>query len=220
MKRLFFILIFLAFSVPGFNQEFDYYSDFNKIRKETKKKKSATNYEKLLDRYLKPDTTLSDFEVLSLMIGFVNQKQYDPLLISAYTAELYELNRAEQYDTALIKAKNLFQIYPLSEQLLVETAYSLFGLNQLDSAKYYGRLQKSLLRAMNISGDGLTKESPIFSLDKIACQNYVLLYLRRGLGFIWTIKDSQGQPIEMIETFIENDDGTESVEILFFKCEH
>lgn len=77
MKQIILLLLFipiLAFSQTNFN----YKKDFDKILKESKNKKSEFYYEDLLSRYNKVDTTLSNPQVLALLIAFTDNKFYKP----------------------------------------------------------------------------------------------------------------------------------------------
>ena len=71
----------LCFASLTFGQklEFDYHKDFGRILEESRDEKSDLNYDKLLKRFNRCDTTLTDFETLALLIGFTANKHFQAL---------------------------------------------------------------------------------------------------------------------------------------------
>src|ERR1700739_4098558 len=57
---------------------FNYQKDFKRILYRTKDPKDNLSYEKLLKRFKGDDTTMTDYEVLALMIGFTDNSEYKP----------------------------------------------------------------------------------------------------------------------------------------------
>jgi hypothetical protein len=68
------LLLFLVISQSTIGQTtFDYEKDFKVIRAKTMDKKDKLSYNKLLKRFSTNDPSLTDFEVLALLIGYTAQ---------------------------------------------------------------------------------------------------------------------------------------------------
>lgn len=66
-------MILLVATTCGFAQDtFNYQTDFKNILAKTKDKNHKLAYNKLLTRFSALDTTLTDYEVLALLIGFTD----------------------------------------------------------------------------------------------------------------------------------------------------
>lgn len=64
-------LLFLSVGQFVFGQTtFNYQNDFKAILQKTKDPNNVLSYDKLLRRFVSNDTTMTDFEVLALLIGY------------------------------------------------------------------------------------------------------------------------------------------------------
>ncbi|MFT3681566.1 MAG: DUF4919 domain-containing protein [Ferruginibacter sp.] len=172
MIRQFYLVLILLFTcTKSFEQTtpvppppFDYARDFKKILEQTQDRENPLYYQKLLIRFLDRDSTLSNLEVLSLMIGYTEDSHYKPFEDMEKEQEVFDLNEAGSYEESLGKAKTYLQTHPLSLRVLKEASYCYYAQKKQDSADYYMDLVDKIMNAMIYSGNGKKPESPIFSL--------------------------------------------------------
>jgi hypothetical protein len=167
--RFFYLVLLTCMSLSAYEQgpstaAFNYRRDFKAILEKTQDKESDLSYQKLLIRFLDRDTSLSNAEVLALMIGFTEDTHYKPFDDMEPEQEVFDLNDAGKYSDALEKAKKYLQTHPLSLRVLKEASYCYHSLNKEDSANYYMDLVDKIMSAMTYSGNGKKPETPMFSM--------------------------------------------------------
>ncbi|MEO5984386.1 MAG: DUF4919 domain-containing protein [Ferruginibacter sp.] len=152
-------------SVSSYSQQlFNYKRDFSVILENTKDKSNNLFYDSLLTRFKRNENSLSKYETLALLIAFTGDNFYDPYNDMETEKEIYNVNEAGDYETALIQSKEYLQKHPVSLRILKEVSYSYHQLGKRDSAKYYMDLVHQIMSAMIYSGKGKSPENPIFSL--------------------------------------------------------
>ena len=154
---------------------FNYKDDYKKVLAKTKDQNNNLSYDKLLKRFSANDTTLTDFEVLALLIGFTDKPEFKPYTDLNKEREIYKLNGEDKFQAALDSANIFLKKHPLSQQAIIEISYSYYKLNNIDSSDFYMYQFRRIMKAMDFSGDG--KEIPIFSLGPADGQNYIRKYL-------------------------------------------
>lgn len=82
-------------------KNFTYKKDFDRILKESKNKKSDLFYPNLLERFNKADSTLTDKEVLAMLIAFTDDKHYKPYKDFAFPGELYKMNEENRFEEVI-----------------------------------------------------------------------------------------------------------------------
>jgi len=93
MKYLLLILInFYFVQMSGQDFEFDYQADYPRILKLSKDMNSELYYDSLLERFESIDTTLTDYEMLALLIGFTGNNEFKPYEYLRDEREIYALN--------------------------------------------------------------------------------------------------------------------------------
>jgi len=214
-------LLFLMTSISTFGQgfEFDYNKDFKKILKQTKKSSSDINYVKLLSRFQNNDTTLSDFEVLSLLIGFTDNEYFKPYRYLKDERKIYSLNGKKKYKEALAMCDSFLVFVPLSQKALIEKSYAFHKLEQPDSAQYYMWQFRRIMNAMEASGDGLTPETAIFSLGPTDGQNYIKKHLASRIGVMGSGTDKYGNFVDILEAKSKDEDEGKK-QNMYFHIEH
>jgi hypothetical protein len=233
-----FILLFFIFSKESFEQEipsFNYSKDFKRILDSTQDNNSSLSYEKLLIRFLNNDSTLSNPEVLALMIGFTEDPQYRPLEDMQSELEIFDHTNNGEFSDALFKARNYLETHPLSLLINRELSYTYheLGLEHQknfmmedaircqDSAKYYMDLNNKIMEAMIYSGKGRTPENPIFSLGLSDGEYFIpnIGYVIESDGvkqFKDVIWNKNGECLEVINALINNID----VKKFYFVIQH
>jgi hypothetical protein len=131
------ILIITTGQIMFGQTTFNYKDDFKKVLLKTNNPNDSLSYEKLLKRFYVNDTTMTDFEVLALLIGFTDKTEYKPYQDINTEREIYNFNGEKKYQEALDKGIKFIETHPLSVKVLFEIAYSYQKLGKEDSAKFY-----------------------------------------------------------------------------------
>jgi len=153
-------------------------SDFKNIIDSSQNNESSLYYHRLIKRFLDNDSSLSKFETLALMIGFTENPHYRPLEDMEKEQEIFEHNKNEEFQTAVVKSRRYLPTHPLSLLVLREISYAYQQLSKdyarnfvmdtaimfQDSGKYFMDLNDKIMEAMIFSGKGKTPETPIFSM--------------------------------------------------------
>lgn len=216
MKKLFALSI-LIISLKSFGQTtFSYKDDFKKVLAKTKDQNDSLFYDKLLNRFTANDTTLTDFEVLALLIGFTGKPEYKPYQDLDIEREIYKLNGEKKYQEGLDSANKFLKTHPLSVKTLFEKSYSFHKLEQKDSAQYYLYQGRRIFKAMYFSGDGKTPENPSFALGPADGQDYIRKFVGGKIGIMGSGRDKSGNFLDILEA--KFDDG-QTIK-LYFVIQH
>lgn len=212
------IVIFLLLSIEqvSFGQTFNYNEDFAKILARTKDQNDSLSYDKLLKRFQVNDTTLSDYQVLALLIGFTDKKEYKPYSDLDTERKIFDLNGDGKYKEALDSATVFLKTHPLSVKALFEKSYSFHKLGAVDSARYYAYKGRRIFDAMFFSGNGTTIETPTFALGPADGQDFIYKYVGADIGMMASGSDEHGNFIDILEA--EFDSG--KMMTLYFVIQH
>lgn len=221
MKFLFLLFsVILSMSIYAQPFDFNYHTDYDTILQQTKDSTNDLHYDKLLIRFQSNDTTLTDFQVLSLLIGFSDNEHFKPYEYLETEREIYRLNDASKFEEALEMCDSFLTIVPLSQQALLEKSYALHKLGQADSASHYLHQFQRIMRAMMNSGDGFTPETAFFALGPADGQNFIKKYLSGSVGSMGSGSDKHGNFVDILEIIWENQDGEKQSKHLYFQIEH
>lgn len=215
--------LLLIFSLAAFGQkfEFDYQKDYKNILKQTIDTSSHLNYDTLLARFQSNDTSLTDFNVLTLLIGFTNNEHFKPYSYLTTEREIYALNDRGDFEGAIAVSDSFLRYVPVSQQALIEKSYAFYKLGQKDSAQHYLWQCKRILRAMYESGDGLTPETAFFALGPADGQNFVRKHLGSSIGSMGSGRDKYGNFVDILEMVWEDKEtGERRSRELYFQIEH
>ena len=72
--------------------DFDYSKDYDSILKMTKDNTNKLYYNDLLERFQKADSTLTNFELVALQIGYTDNPKYYPYQDIEIEREIWSLN--------------------------------------------------------------------------------------------------------------------------------
>ncbi|HMO63231.1 MAG TPA: DUF4919 domain-containing protein [Ferruginibacter sp.] len=194
---------------------FIYQTDFKKILEQTQERESPLYYQKLLIRFLDRDSTLSNPEVLALLIGYTEDSHFKPFEDMETEQEIFDLNEERQYEEALVKAKQYLQSHPLSLRVLKEASFCYYVKEMQDSADYYMDLVDKIMNAMTYSGNGKKPDAPMFALGLADGEYYV-----QNIGLKVSNRDTDwnkhNQFIEIVEGSKNADDKVK----YFFVIQH
>ncbi len=199
---LFFLMVTVHFAQA--QEKFNYNTDFKKVLARSKDQKDSLCFDKLMIRFLANDSTLSDFQVLALLIGFTDKPEYKPYDDLRMEREIYKLNGAEKFQQGLDSANIFLRTHPLNVKVLYEKWYSFFKLGQKDSAQYYLYQGREIFQAMYYSGDGKTKDAPTFALGPADGQEYIRKYMGEEIGVMGSGMDKHGNFIDILEVKYED----------------
>ncbi|SFI39443.1 DUF4919 domain-containing protein [Halpernia frigidisoli] len=215
MRKILLLLLIIP-SLFFSQKNFEYKTDFNKILKETKDKKSELYYPNLLDRYNKVDSTLTGKEILSMLIAFTADKNYKPYKDIDFGRNLYKLNEDKKYDEVIKSGQTFLIKHPFDLKTNFEVAYSYHKLGKQKQADNYMLKGIQIFKAMSYSGDGLTIENPMFTLNPSDGQDFILKSLSGNLGTMGSGRDKDENFTDILEAKFEN--GT--VQTFYFIIQH
>jgi hypothetical protein len=200
MKNLV-LLITLTICNLIFSQEnFNYSKQFNKILQETKDAKSDFYYNKQLAKFNTNDTLQSNYEMLSLLIGYTANKNYKPYSDLYITDDLFKLNEAGKYQQVVEKAEKLLLKNPFQIKVLIEMGYALNGLGKTTESKNINYKMFKIYNAMLYSCDNNPAKYPAFALAPKDGQYFIKYFLRQELGTMGSGYDENKNFIDILET--------------------
>lgn len=214
MKKITFLFLLIPLLI--FSQKnFEYKKDFENILKEGKDKNSDLNYEKLLDRFNKTDTTLSDKQILSLLIGFTINKNYRPYKDVEFGRTLYSLNDDKKFDEVIKEGNKFIANHPFDLKGLFELSYAYYKKGNQTLADSYLMKTTMIFKAMIYSGDGKSIDNPMFALNPSDGQDFIRKTFGAKIGRMASGRDKNGYFIDMLEM----KDGEDS-QTLYFIIPH
>jgi uncharacterized protein DUF4919 len=203
-------------SARGQDFAFNYHTDFPKILAQTTDSTGPLYYDKLFVRFRVNDTTLTDFEVLALLIGFTARPAYTP-----YNPEEFRIHQLDVYQHAeavRALADSLLLRQPFNTTALWYRALALNRMKQHHAADRARWKFDRIMRAMAGTGDGLTPETAIFTLDMGF--DYLTYYLGGSSPSIGTVTNQFGDYVD-IEGYVPKGApyGTAPVP-MYFQAQH
>jgi hypothetical protein len=212
-------LILLSMTLTVFGQTtFNYQTDFKTILSKTKDSNENLYYDKLLKRFAVNDTSLNDYEILALLIGFTDKKDFKPYQDLEIERKIYDINGEGKFKEALDSANIFLKTHPLSVKVLFEKAYSFHKLGQEDSAAYYAYKGKRIFKAMYFSGNGKSPQTPTFALGPADGQDYIYKFVGSSIGgakigVMGSGSDKDGNFLDILEVVPKN--GASSYNLYF-----
>lgn len=194
---------------------FSYSTDFEVMLDESKEVNSEQNYHCLLQRFNNADTTLTNEEVIRLMIGFTFNVNYKPYVNIELEREIRAAVKDESFDFAIDLSNKHLSSNPLSLMANAEKWFSYYKLNH-DSTEFYHSKLTLLMNAIHDSGEG-TFNSPYFILSPIDGQVILSLFYPGSIGSMGSGKDKDGNFCDILEFIPRNGDEPHDV---FFVIEH
>lgn len=198
-KGLVLLLLWLPAFITKAQVNFNYQKDYELIAARTGDFRDVLYYDKLRDRFTRNDTSLSNFEVLSLLIGFSKQSNFKPKEDYQKEQRIYNLNSEGKYQDAITEAGHFLRTHPVSEAAIIEKSYAFMQLGKKDSADYYLRQFSLIMSAMTYSGSGTSVEDPIFALAPGDAQNYIIKYLVADVGTMTSTTDKAGNYVDVMD---------------------
>ncbi|MEQ8909342.1 MAG: DUF4919 domain-containing protein [Vicingaceae bacterium] len=209
-------IIFFAFCQSLLAQDFSYKRDFQEILERSRDSSDVLFHNKLMKKYQANDTTLSNFEMLALMINYTQSEHYTPYAILDSETAIAELNGIEDHQRAIQLCDSLLETHPFNQAILFEKALAHYELDQADSAQFYRYRFNQIMDAMSYSGKGTSTENAIFSLGSKDGHRYIVNRLSQQITKVGAGQDDDGNMIDIIETVDEG----EGIRIMHFQIQH
>ncbi len=215
----------LAFIVTAFGllaanataQEFSYSRDFPLLQKRSLDTADQFFYPKLLQRFQADDTTLTDREVLALLVGFTNDPHYNPYEDLDISRRVRRLNAQENYTAGLALADSFLLTHPVDQLTLYEKAFALYELGKEPVKSKYLDQYIAIMSAMDYTGDGRLPATAIFALGPADGQDYIHKHLGLQLGRMGSGYDKDHHFLDILDGISEDKKDTVTY---YFNVDH
>ncbi len=181
--RLFVLFLFLG-GMPylsyGQPPSFLYHRDYLSLLEKTRHPDDSLSYERVLKRFVANDTTLTDYEVLALMIGFSGTAEYKPYN-NTIENMIGNAMKDMKFQEAFALASGLIDTQPLNLKGLMSLQTAASSTGDEEKARYHGYQIKRIFNAMQFSGDGLTPETAIFALGPNDGVDFIRHHIGTGI---------------------------------------
>jgi len=218
-KKIWFITCVLTHSAI-FGQtiphlDFNYRRDFDRFLEYSKDSESDMYYNKLLYRFQANDTSLTNEEVLALMIGYTDKSTYKPLEDLVKEKEIYNLVNNSNYLIATQVARRFLQTHPVNLLALHQITVAFNSLNLKDSANRYMQKHIKIMDAMIYSGSGKNPDNPIFALNLADGE-----YFTKNIGFDIVKKNTDWNKKGEFMEIVQATDPKLVTKVLYFNIQH
>lgn len=213
MKNWFWAILLI--NCCAFGQAFNYKKDYSTILARTKDKNDKLWYDGQLKRFLHNDATMTESDVLALMIGFTGTPNYKPNQNVFREKIIAQLNSEQNYADAIKVANRYLKTNPVSLKAIYGKSYALLKLQQNDSAYHYAKQWQKILRAMFYSGKGTSINDPTFSMGPEDGEEFIRLNIRGDIKSAVTEKDKDGNTFQVYDAVLDKKKLT-----LFFAIQH
>jgi hypothetical protein len=198
MKKIYALFLLLLSLTCTAQEVFNYQKDFKTVLARTKDRNDSLYYEKLLSRYSINDTSLTNYQVLALLVGYTDNPAYKPHTDLVKEKEIHSLNLRGEYAKALVEANEFLILHPFSIKAIFAKAYAFNNLGKEDSAEFYAFRGFSIFHAMELTGDGRSSETPFFSLGAEDGQDYIRRAVHVGVGKKGMGQDRNGNALYIV----------------------
>lgn len=197
-------------------KQFDYKEHFELILKETKKKASKFSYDKQLKKYNNNEEQ-TNLEVLSMLIGFTDNKAYEPYTDIFIDKTIYNLNEEGKFDDAIAEGEKILKTKPFLIKILRELSYAYNKKGMTDSAEKCmdktGKIYNAMLYSSSFSGLDINKA--FFALGPKDGQYFITYFMQSKLGTMGSGEDENGYFIDMLQTTVQGNATT-----FYFNIDH
>ena len=206
MKKYTLILLLFIINIGFAQKEFNYDRDFKIILKQSQDSSNVFYYPRLLNRFDANDSTLTNNDILALLIGHTADKNYKPYETLDAEREIHKLVRLEKFEEAIKKSDSLLKINPLNFSALMEKSYSYMKLEKKDSEFHKKKFMKVVYSIMS-SGDGTFKNS-YFVLNPSDGATLIKYILGGKIGIAGSGDDPNGYFLDILEMITEKETKT------------
>ena len=184
IKVYLFLLIILLFdqTYPQSDDKFSYKNDFKKILEYSKTKDHQLYYPTLLNRFMKNDTTLTNNEIIAMLIGYTENDNYKPYEQMEIERKIFSLNVKKNYLKTIELSDSLLGKYPFSLLGNREKSFACYKLGKIEEQNLYFDRFTRITNAILWSGDGVSPETSLFVLGPADGQTIIKFVLFCEIG--------------------------------------
>ena len=194
---------------------FNYHQHFDSIVKLSEKSKGEFKYENLLERFNNNDSTLRDFDILTLLIAETQQSHYYPYELVHIERRIIQYAQSEKDNECLVLCDSLLNFHPLNFTALLEKAYVLSKLERTEEAIIAQNKFVNTLEVILLTGDG-TLENPLFVLSPMDGQVLIRFIFGKQIGTMGSGEDEYGNFVDILQIMDEEQGSFE----MYFNIEH
>lgn len=176
---------------------FDYHRDFEYYLSESTKSKSRYSFKTLLKRFQNEDKSIKENEIIAMMIGFTNNKNYHPYKNADIEREIMGFVNDKDYKKSLKQSTQLLKTNPLNFTALMEEGFSLWKIK--DDKSYFPSVKSRIVvDAVLWSGTG-SYSNPYFILSPIDGQTIIKYIFGGSIDTMGSGDDSNGYFLDMLD---------------------
>ena len=215
------ILIILALTINSliFSQEkihFDYSKDYDSILKLTKDSNSKIFYNDLIERFEKADSTLTNYELVALQIGYTDNPKYWPYQDISLEREIWSLNEKSEFELSEKKLDTLLSNNPFNILGHREMSYVQSKLGNKEKTDLHYKKFELIVASILSTGDGTSYETSCFTLSPADGQWIIKLAFRQEICSMASGRDDNGNFHDILGVKLE---GSEDCRQLYFNIE-
>jgi|TARA_B110000116_G_scaffold89592_1_gene77872 hypothetical protein len=219
MKRTFITVLSILITCFVFGQDkidFDFTKDYDSILKLSKEKTSKLFYNSLLERFQKADSTLTNYELVALQIGYTDNPKYYPYQDIRLEREIWSLNEKKEFELSEKKLDTLLLNNPFNILGNREMSYVQNKLGNKESADLHYKKFDLIVASILSTGDGTSYETSWFTLSPADGQWIIKLAFRQGICSMGSGNDNNGNFHDILEIKFED---SEECKKLYFNIE-
>lgn len=176
---------------------FDYHRDFQYYLSESLKPASRYYYPTLLKSFQREDKSIKKNEIIAMMIGFTESKNYAPYKNVTVERKIMGLVNEKDFQESLKKSEELLDTNPLNFTALMEKGFSLWKIK--DDRSYFPSIQsRMIVDAVLWSGTG-SYTNPFFVLSPLDGQTIIKYIFGGSIGTMGSASDSNGYFLDMLD---------------------
>jgi hypothetical protein len=193
--------------------DFKFTRDYESILKATKDSKNKLFYDDLFKRFEKADTTLTDYEMIALQIGYTDNPNYWPYQDVELEREIWDLNANKEFDKAKKLLDTLLTNNPFSILGHKEMNYIYRKLGNKELEDIYFKKFNMIVESVLSTGRGTSYESSWFTLSPADGQWIIKIALKQSICFTGSGYDENGNFHDILG--ISNADTDECIKLYF-----
>jgi hypothetical protein len=216
MKRTLTAILGIVITCLVYGQDkidFDFTRDYDSILKMTKDNSNKLFYSDLFERFQKVDSTLTNYELVALQIGYTDNPKYYPYQDINLEKEIWSLNENEEFNLAEKKLDTLLSNNPYNILGHREMSYVQSKLGNKERAHLHYKQFDLILASVMSSGDGTSYETSWFTLSPADGQLIIKLVFQRAICSIGTGSDHNGNFHDILGMKFE--DSEDCIELFF-----
>ncbi len=194
-KRNLLIAFGFIISLSAFSQDkidFDYTKDYDSILKSTKDSTSKIFYKDLYERFEKADSTLTNYELVALQIGYTDNPKYWPYQDIELEREIWTLNEKKEFGLSEKKLDTLLSNNPFNILGHREMSYVQNKLGNKKIADLHYEQFNLIVTSVLSTGDGTSYENSWFTLSPADGQWIIKLVFQQRICSMGSGSDDNG----------------------------